>query len=406
MHMKKLMVAVMALAAVAGSTARAAGIAVDLQSARGVGMAGSMVGLVDDASGIYFNPAGIVQGQGLEFEIGGAPIVPFFKATPNQGSELSGVANLITPFHTYFTYGITDDLTVGLGVFTPYGLKVEWEADWPARTIITKADLKVIDINPTLGYRYGPFRIGGGAQIVRATVELKKDIQVADTQFVNVDLGAGTWGIGGNVGVQYEAIPKVLQFGATYRSSVNLNFDGQAGFSNVPPPYTGTFKNQGAHTSLKLPDTFGLGVAYRPIPELALDFDVNYFAWQQFQAIDIKFDDPQLNTYEAKQWHHTWNYRIGAEYTLNEHIQLRAGILYDLNPSPDYTLLPDIPDADRLNFALGMTYRFGAFRIEAGYQFIYFFHRDSTSPVLNPAYNPAGYSATAHVFAATFGVKI
>ena len=53
--MKKLMVAVVGLVAVAGSPARAAGIAVDLQSARGVGMAGSMVGLVDDASGMYFN---------------------------------------------------------------------------------------------------------------------------------------------------------------------------------------------------------------------------------------------------------------------------------------------------------------------------------------------------------------
>jgi long-chain fatty acid transport protein len=406
MHMKKLMVAVMGLAAVAGSTARAAGIAVDLQSARGVGMAGSMIGLVDDASGMYFNPAGIVQGQGLEFMVGAAPIVPFFKATPNQGQELSGVANLITPAHMYFTYGITDDLTVGLGVFTPYGLKVEWEPDWPARTIITRADLKVYDINPTLGYRFGAFRIGGGVQIVRATVELKKDIELAPQQFVNVDLAAGSWGIGGNVGIQYEAIPKVLQFGATYRSSVKLDFDGQAHFDNVPAPYSGIFVDQGAHTQLKLPDTFGFGVAYRPIPELALDFDVNYFAWQQFQAIDIKFDNPALNTYEAKQWHHAWNYRIGGEYTLNEHIQLRAGILYDLNPSPSFTLLPDIPDADRLNFCLGGTYRWGAFRIDAGYQFIYFIPRDSTSPVLSPQFNPAGYSATAHVFAVTFGFKI
>jgi long-chain fatty acid transport protein len=406
MHMKKLMVGVMALVAVAGSTARAAGIAVDLQSARGVGMAGSMIGLVDDASGMYYNPAGIVQGQGLEFIIGAAPIVPFFKATPNGGTELSGVTNLIPPFHTYFTYGISDDLTVGLGIFTPYGLKVEWDANWPARTIITSADLKVIDINPTVGYRIGPVRIGAGVQIVRSTVELKKDIALAGLGYVNTDLAGGAWGWGGNVGLQWEAVPKVLQFGATYRSQVKLDVTGNVHFDNVPPPYSGTFKDQGASTSLTLPNTFGLGVAYHPIPELALDFDVNYFGWQQFQAIDIKFDNPQLNTYEAKQWHHTWNYRIGAEYTLNEHLQLRAGILYDLNPSPDYTLLPDVPDADRLNFGLGATYRFGAFRIEAGYQFIYFFPRDSTSPVLSPQYNPAHYTATAHVFALSFGVKI
>ena len=134
--MKKLMLAVMGLA-VAGSTARAAGIAVDLQSARAVGMAGSMIGLVDDASGIYFNPAGIVQGQGLEFMIGAAPIVPFFKATPYGGQEQSGVTNIIPPPHLYFTYGITDDLTIGIGFFAPFGLKVEWEPDWIALTALT-----------------------------------------------------------------------------------------------------------------------------------------------------------------------------------------------------------------------------------------------------------------------------
>lgn len=406
MHMKKLMLAVVALAATAGTSARAAGIAVDLQSARGVGLAGSMIGLVDDASGIYYNPAGIVQGQGLELMIGAAPIVPFFNATPNGGQQISGVTNLIPPPHLYFTYGITDDLTVGIGFFAPYGLVVEWAPDWIARTVITKADLKVYNINPTVGYRYGPFRFGGGVQIVRSTVELKKDIDLAGLGFVNVDLGAGAWGIGGNVGIQYEAIPKVLQFGLTYRSSVNLNFTGRAHFDNVPPPYAGTFVDQGATTSLKLPNTFGFGVAYRPIPELALDVDINYFGWQQFQAIDIKFDNPALNTYEAKQWAHSWNYRIGAEYTLNEHLQLRAGVLYDKTPSPTYTLLPDVPDTDRLNFALGATYRWGAFRIDAGYQFIYFFPVTSTSPILAPQFNPASYSVTAHVFSLTFGFKI
>jgi len=403
MHMKKLMFAVVGLAAVAGSSARAAGIAVDLQSARGVGMAGSLVGAVDDASGIYFNPAGIAQGQGLEVMLGAAPIIPSFTVKNPAGQDLNGVSNIIPPVHTYATWGIDDNWTVGLGITTPYGLKVEWPAGWEAREVIIKADLKIFDVNPTVAYRNGPFRIGGGVQIVRATVELTKDINLLDNGYVGVDLGAGAWGVGGNVGIQYEAVPKVLQFGATYRSSVNLNFNGNAHFSNVPPAYTGTFKDQTASTSLKLPDTFGFGVAVHPTPELLLDVDVNYYAWQQFQAIDIKFQDPSLNIYEAKQWHHSWNYRIGAEYTLSEHVQLRAGILYDKTPSPTYTLLPDIPDTDRINVGIGGTYRWGAFRIELAYQFIKFLGATSTYP--NPMYQYE-YNATAHVLALTFGFKI
>src|SRR5262252_924225 len=168
MHMKKLMLAVVGLAAVAGGSARAAGIAVDLQSARGVGMAGSLIGVVDDASGIYFNPAGIAQGQGLEVMLGTAPIIPAFTVKNPAGKELNGVSNIITPVHLYATWGISDEWTVGIGVMTPFGLKVEWEPDWEGREIIKKADLKIYDINPTAAYRYGPFRTGGGIQIVRA----------------------------------------------------------------------------------------------------------------------------------------------------------------------------------------------------------------------------------------------
>jgi hypothetical protein len=39
-------------------------------------MAGATIGFIDDASAIYFNPAGIAQGQGLEFMIGASPIIP------------------------------------------------------------------------------------------------------------------------------------------------------------------------------------------------------------------------------------------------------------------------------------------------------------------------------------------
>ncbi len=254
-----------------------------------------------------------------------------------------------------------------------------------------------------MAYRNGPFRIGGGIQIVRATVALTKDINLLEAGYVGVQLGAGAWGIGGNVGVQYEAIPKILQLSATYRSSVNLNFDGNAHFDNVPPAFASTFKDQAAHTKLKLPDNIAFGLAVHPIPELLIDMDLNYFAWQQLQAIDIKFDDPALNTYEPKQWHHSWNYRIGGEYTFNEHLQLRAGVLYDKTPSPTYTLLPDIPDTDRVNIGIGGTYRWGAFRIELAYQFITFLGQKSTWP--DPKYQ-YDYSATAHVVAFTFGFKI
>ena len=132
----------------------------------------------------------------------------------------------------YFTYGISDEWTVGIGLYSPYGLKVEWPEAWHpiGRTIITSADLKTYDISPTVAYKHGPLRIGVGIQIMRATVQLQQDIGPILTPgaYAHANLGAGTWGWGGNVGIQYEIIEKTLQVGAFYRSQVKLSFDGNA----------------------------------------------------------------------------------------------------------------------------------------------------------------------------------
>ena len=88
--MKTLMSAVAVLAVAVAGTAHAAGTALDTQSARAVGMAGSVVGFVDDASAIYFNPAGIAQGQGIDFIVGITGIVPLFSVTDSQGIQTNG----------------------------------------------------------------------------------------------------------------------------------------------------------------------------------------------------------------------------------------------------------------------------------------------------------------------------
>jgi long-subunit fatty acid transport protein len=43
--------------------ASAAGTALDVQSARGTGMASANVAFIDDSTAIFYNPAGIAQGK-------------------------------------------------------------------------------------------------------------------------------------------------------------------------------------------------------------------------------------------------------------------------------------------------------------------------------------------------------
>jgi long-chain fatty acid transport protein len=415
-HMKTLMSAVAVLAVAAAGTAQAAGTALDTQSGRATAMAGSVVGFIDDASAIYFNPAGIAQGQGIDFMLGITGIVPLFSVTDSTGVQTNGNHTLIPPPFIYATYGISDEVTVGIGVFTPYGLSIGWPDGYPGRFIATNVSEKLYDINPTVSFHFGPVRFGAGAQIVRATVELQRNINlglsnpnVYSPPEPAVDLGASAWGFGGNAGIQVDLIEKVLQIGASYRSRVTYNFsNGLAHFSNIPPQYQSQLYDQPGSTTTTTPDSIAVGIAWKPMSCLTLDADVTYFTWQVFQEIALTFPQtPALNSVELKSWHHTWNYRVGAEWIIDEHWALRAGILVDPTPSPSSTLQPDVPDSTRINFAGGFGWRAGAFHVDVGAQWIYFLPvtsgEVSNSP---PLFNPASYNSNALLGTLSFEVKI
>ena len=250
--------------------ARAAGIALDVQSGRGTGMASAVTAVIDDSSAIYYNPAGIAQGRGLDVMVGDTIIIPSFTYTSPSGAQTGNASEVLPPFQAYLTAGLLDNLSIGVGVFTPYGSTIDWPTGWTGRSLITSSALATYDINPTIAYRFGPVRLGAGLQVERATVELKKDINTG-SQFASVDLGGDSWGVGMNAGAQLEVIKQYLQVGLHYRSAVTLDFTGNAHFSNVPPELQTQLHDQAVSTTLTNPDSLQIGIASHPIPRLVLD---------------------------------------------------------------------------------------------------------------------------------------
>ncbi len=395
-------VAAATVAATSGSSS-AGGLALDVSSGRATGMALAMTGHVNDASGIFFNPAGIAQGKGLDVRVGATLIAPHFKVTPVGGAPQSPRVDLVPLPHIYAAYGITDQITVGLGFFIPYGLALHYPQDFAGRSVISDASFRSYVFNPTVAFRDDWVRLAAGLQVARGTVELSRDLALPGGQTGSIDVGGGDWGIGGNLGLQISAIPEMLTFGAFYRSTFSLGINGRADFSGVnDPALQTTLRDQPATARFVLPDQLGAGVAYRPISKLLVDFDLVYFGWQRFRDLTIQFpEDPALLDRQPKQWHHGFQYRLGAEYALDPKWQIRAGLIYDESPAPRQTLSPDVPDSDRFNIAAGGSFLFGKSQVDLGYQLIIFTGRNSLYPPL-----PAHYSGTAHVLSLTYGIRI
>ena len=380
-----------------------AGFAVDTQSARGTGMATAMTGLVDDSTAIFFNAAGIAQGRKLDAEAGVSLIMPRITFKDPNGVTTTTPFMVAPPLYGYVSGGITDHLSIGVGLFAPYGLTMQWPDAWQGRAHITYAKLATYYVNPTVAYQFGPLRIGAGLQVVYSTVDLKRDIALPSGQYGTTELGNDTWGVGANVGPQFEVVPKVLSFGLHYRSAVALAFDDAAAhFDGIPPSLSGTFHDQPASTRFVLPDTLAFGVAVRPTKRLALDLDLVFYGWNHFHAVNVNFPNDTTGTLGnasslAKNWNSVVNVHLGGEYVIGEAWRVRAGVMVDPSPSPSDTLTPDVPDLWRMNFALGGGYRHRAAYVDLGYQFIALFSRTSTAPEL-----PGTYSGFANVV--TLGV--
>jgi long-chain fatty acid transport protein len=387
MNTRTRFVAVTALATLGCATffshdASAAGTALDVQSARGTGMASAQTAMIDDSSAIFYNPAGMAQGKKLDAQVGLNLIAPSFSYTSPAGEKSTLPFTVVTPFQAYLSGGITDDLTLGIGVFTPFGLRIRWPDGWAGRSLIQEASLQTFYINPSAAYKIGPVRIGAGFQLVRATVDLHRRINFGASEG-QADLGGSAWGYGFNVGAQLEAVKQYLTFGVHYRSAVRTDFDnGKVHFSGVPRELAGTLHDQAVTTGVTNPDSLAMGVSSRPIKDLVIDFDAVWLGWSKFHSIALSYPNDAtgtLNSVEAKNWNNTVNFHLGAEGTLSEHFLLRGGVLIDPSPSPADTLGPDIPDSTRVNLALGGTWRHeSGVHVDVGYQFIILTGKTST----------------------------
>ncbi len=379
-----------------------AGFKLDVNGSRATGMGGAVTAFIDDASGIYFNPAGISGHKGFELQAGVTLIVPLLKFTHAEDGDMTASPLAVSPPpHGYVTFGVTDDLTIGIGLFSPYGAAGSWPSTWEGRFKAIKSSLQMFDINPTIAYRIHPrLKFGVGFNAVRGTVLIQRGLNFVDTEG-SVVLGGGAWGFGWNVGGQIEVVEKRLYFGITYRSPVTMKFEGRAHFENVPEELGGRLKDQPITAQVILPTQANVGLTIQPIDNLRLSLDADFVQWSSFTELAINFENPDLTVPLKKAWVDQVSVHVGAEFNPTRSVAVRLGVVYDPTPSPKGTLTPDLPDSTRIKVTAGVGWRHDSgFGVDLGYQFVALTGGESLAPGFEGT-----YSGTAQVVGLTLSYR-
>ncbi len=358
--------------------ALAGGFQINEQGTKATAMGGAFVATADDPSAVYFNPAGIVQLDGMQFDAGLAVIyIPDVKmqssgtsafARPGQVFDAESQTHYVPHFYT--TYKLNDMWSFGFGTFSNYGLKTEWPLDWEGRYITggTKARVTTISINPVVAFR----------PIKRLSISAGPVAQYLDIDLQNqVFMGPGfsdahskmtgdDWDWGFNAGLLFW-ITDDLKFGASYRSKVKHSITGGE-FRLTETPFGLYDMTDSVDADLDLPAITYLGLAYDRGP-LTLEFDAQWTQWSSYDKLEATFTKlPTLSV--PKEWDDVWAYRFGVNFRINEAFDLRAGITYDTTPIPDNTLDPLVPSGDRWLYSLGFGYHSGGLKIDFAYTYL------------------------------------
>ena len=380
------LIATIGLILLCSSSAFSSGFSIYEASVRANGMLGAFSAYADDASSIFYNPAGLGGLEGVNITGGATIIAPrssFRNLSPlaptGQEAKMRKQEFLVPNF--YGSYQITDNLTAGIGVYAPFGLGTKWPDNWAGRGSAIETSIETIFVTPSAGYEFsdtgiGDIRIGAG---LRIAAHGKVKLSRAVTSFTP----EGTFALDGelkepafgfNAGVQYEPTDKVT-IGFTYRSEVTTEFEGDATFSNLSVGFPSTAQG-GAE--ITLPASYVVALNVEPVEGLTTELDYIWWGWSSYDELAIEFDQPVPalggNTITSERnYQDSWQLRFGAEYTEIpvEGLTVRGGIAYDENPIRDRYVDPTLPDSDRWLFSGGVSYQVTEYlAVDASYIFI------------------------------------
>ena len=357
----------------------ASGFALVEQSVPNLGNAasGGAAG-IDDASTIFFNPAGLTRLEGASALGAGYLIMPTTKFR-NQGSTavtgdpaLGGNGGDVGPTNfvpnLYGVWSFSDRVKVGIGVNAPFGLATEYDSDWVGRYQAIDSELVTINVNPTVAAKLTDnFSVGVGLNVQYATVELTRAIDfgsaIGRSQQADglSEVEGDDWSVGYNAGVLFEPT-ETTRIGLAYRSAITHTLRGDADFTvpaaAAPLTATGRFVDSDASAELKLPDSLSFSVYQELSPQWSIVGDVTWTNWSRFDEVRIEFDNPaEPDQVQPENWEDTVRIGFGVNYKPNDVWTLRAGAAYDPSPVDDQFVTAAIPDSDRFWLSIGAGYR-------------------------------------------------
>ena len=365
-------------ALLAGVFSYAGGFRVSLQGVKQLAMAHTSAH-TEDASVAFFNPAGIsFIPNKLSVAVGGFGAITEVEYQSLETLQSYKTENpLGTPLYAAIAYKVTNNVSVGLSVTTPFGTTVKWADDWTGREIVQKMELKSFYFQPMVSFKFNEWASIGVSYIyAKGIVDWDKAVtNLGGTLNINDEKATGS-----GFGVGFYLKPSSnIDLSIAYRSPVIMKADnGVATFTGVPeavltsPQLNVGADGQDAFTAeLPLVDEYIIGLTYRITPKWLVSADFNYHGWERYSKLTLDFENAQVGNQadktvlvSPKNFKNAKTFRIGTQYMLTDKLAGRLGYYFDESPYEDNYFIPETPSFDASVVTAGLGYKFGKLGVD------------------------------------------
>ncbi|PPZ92162.1 aromatic hydrocarbon degradation protein [Cloacibacterium normanense] len=365
-------------ALLAGVFSYAGGFRVSLQGVKQLAMAHTSAH-TEDASVAFFNPAGIsFIPSKLSVAVGGFGAISEVEYQSLETLQSYKTENPVgTPLYAAIAYKVTNNVSVGLSVTTPFGSTVKWANDWAGKEIVQKMELKSFFFQPMISFKLNDWvSIGASYIYAKGLVDWDKSVtNLGGTLNINDEKATGS---GFGLGFYFKPDDK-LDVSIAYRSQVTMKAEnGVATFSGVSssiltsPQLNVGADGQDAFTAeLPLVDEYTIGLTYKITPKWLVSADFNYHGWEKYNKLTLDFENAQVGNQtdktilvSPKNFHNAKTFRIGTQYMLTNNLAGRLGYYYDESPYTDQKFIPETPSFNANVLTAGLGYKFGKLGVD------------------------------------------
>lgn len=280
--------------------------------AKARGMGGIGIGMSHGAESALANPAMITSVKGTEVSFGGTIFMPNVSYDGGAGFIDSDADLSVIP-EVAIAQKASDNFYWGVGMFGTAGMGTDYRKDATGSTLNMVTNLQLMQFAVPLAYKAEGFSFGIAPVLQYGSLDINYDF--------GGNVGAGVaqdFGVGYNIGVAYEM--NGLTLGASYKSAIDMTYDGQLSGATAPFAGAGVFP-AAMGDNLEQPAEIGLGASYT-MDGHTFAVDYKKIKWSDAKGYkDFKWEDQNV-------------YIIGYQYA-QDNWALRLGYNHGSNPIKD-----------------------------------------------------------------------